>query len=78
MAQTFRKHVGERKAALVAHFAANGAGALCDDCIRGMFNCTRSGFTEKDIRESALEAGLVRKIARCQNCEQQRFVIAAN
>ena len=34
---------------------------LCDDCIRRILKCQRSTFTEKDIRESALEAGLVRK-----------------
>jgi len=32
--------------------------------------------TEKDIRESVLEAGLVRKWGMCLQCKKDRFVIA--
>jgi len=78
MKPRFRKGISERKTALIAYFAANPDAQLCDDCIRKIFKCQRSAFTEKDIRESALEAGLVKKFALCVQCQNEKFLISTH
>jgi hypothetical protein len=76
MRPSFRKGISERRTNLIAYFAANPDAHLCDDCIRKILKCQRSMFTEKDIRESALEGGLVKKIGLCLQCEKEKFLIS--
>jgi hypothetical protein len=76
MAQHFRRGVGERKQALIAYLEAYPDAQLCDDCIRKVLKYQRSTFTEKDIRESALEAGLGKKHGLCLHCQKEKLVIA--
>jgi hypothetical protein len=78
MGRGFPKGLGERKRVFIAHFAANPDAELCDDCIRSTLNYSRSMFTEKSIRESALEAGMVKKLGRCLKCQNERLVIAVH
>jgi hypothetical protein len=76
MRPRFRRGISERKTALIAYFAANPDAQICDDCIRRILKCQRSTFTEKDIREAALQAGLVKKFALCLQCQKEKFLIS--
>ena len=59
----------------MAYWAANPHAQLCDDCIRTALHCQRSLLTERDIRQSALEVGLVKKNGLCMNCQKEKLVI---
>jgi formylmethanofuran dehydrogenase subunit E len=74
MKPLFRKHIVERKAAFAAYFVANPDAQLCDQCIRKNLKCQRSTFPEKDIRDSAVEAGPIRKFALCSECGENVVV----
>ena len=78
MRRAVQKGLSGRKAALIAYFAANPELQLCDQCVRKELKCQRSMLTEKDIRESALGAGLVRKQDLCAGCHQVYFLTATH
>jgi hypothetical protein len=75
-AQKLRKGIGKRKRLFVAYFVANPDTELCYDCIRTVLCYARSVFTEKYIRESALEAGLSRRLGQCMKCQKNRPIIS--
>ena len=74
--QKVRKGISKRKRLFLAYFAANPDAELCDDCIRSILGYARSVFTERHIRESALEAGLLRRLGQCMKCQENRPIIS--